>query len=172
MGDADITLRHIARRCPGDLIDAVYQRTVAELRARGSVFWLVFAPLARDATLAAMREVLAEIHARAANYEERVDLITAFLEIASVDPWEHNLRKELTRMLTREMEMEMIRSLPGIEKIAVEAFREELASKSGQAGGCDARGHGGCDARGQAEGASGAARAPLCAAGRAPADGR
>ncbi|WP_234023392.1 hypothetical protein [Sorangium cellulosum] len=107
-------------------IDAVYQRTVAELRARGSVFWLVFAPLARDATLAGMREVLAEIHARAANYAERVDFITAFWEMASVDPWGHNLRKELTKMLTREMEEEMIRSLPGIEKIAVAVFRKEL----------------------------------------------
>jgi hypothetical protein len=28
-------------------IDAVYQRTVAKLRARGSVLWLVFVPLAR-----------------------------------------------------------------------------------------------------------------------------
>src|SRR6185295_7067483 len=46
-------------------IDAVYQRTVGELRARGSVLWLVFAPLARDATAAALREVVTELHAGA-----------------------------------------------------------------------------------------------------------
>ncbi|XXY54620.1 hypothetical protein WME91_26160 [Sorangium sp. So ce269] len=53
-------------------IDAVYQRTVGELRARGSVPWLVFAPLARNATAAALREVVAEIHAGAATAEEQV----------------------------------------------------------------------------------------------------
>ncbi|XYI03581.1 hypothetical protein ACMHYB_28985 [Sorangium sp. So ce1128] len=50
-------------------IDAVYQRTVGELRARGSVLWLVFAPLARNATAAALREVVAEIHAGAKTAE-------------------------------------------------------------------------------------------------------
>ena len=42
-------------------VDAVYQRTMAELRARGSPFWLAFTPLARDATLPAMREVVTAI---------------------------------------------------------------------------------------------------------------
>ena len=37
-------------------IEAVYQRTVAELRARGGLLWLVFTPLATDASVAALRE--------------------------------------------------------------------------------------------------------------------
>jgi hypothetical protein len=80
-------------------IDAVYQRTVAELRARGSVFWLVFAPLARDATVPAMREVVAEICEGAASDEERSDLLTAFEVMATIDPWGHNLGKELTMLV-------------------------------------------------------------------------
>ena len=42
-------------------VEAVYQRTVAELRARGGLLWLVFTPLATDASPAAMREVVDEI---------------------------------------------------------------------------------------------------------------
>ncbi|MGK3993492.1 hypothetical protein [Sorangium sp. So ce1024] len=106
-------------------IDAVYQRTVAELRARGSVFWLVFAPLARDATAAAMRDVVAEIGARAATDEERIDLYTALLVMAAVDPWEHNLRKELAMLFDdREMEKKLLRRIPMIDEMISEAERQ------------------------------------------------
>ena len=85
-------------------IDAVYQRSVAQLRARGSVFWLVFAPLARDATVRRMRRVVREIHDGAANAEERTDLVTALLVMASVNKRRHNLMKELQRMVEDEEE--------------------------------------------------------------------
>ncbi|WP_437681087.1 hypothetical protein [Sorangium sp. So ce131] len=111
-------------------IDAVYQRTVAELRARGSLLWLVFAPLARDATAAKMRDVAAEIRAGAANYEEQVDLFTAFLVMATVDPWRHNLLEEI-RMLTREMETELILRLPGIKEL-VQKVAQERAQQLAQ----------------------------------------
>ncbi|KYF75381.1 hypothetical protein BE18_12595 [Sorangium cellulosum] len=101
-------------------VDAVYQRTVAELRARGSVLWLVFAPLARDATAAALREVVAEIHARAATAEERAELYTALLVMATVDPWGHTLHKELVKMV-EDKEEGLLRRTPIIGEMIVEA---------------------------------------------------
>ncbi|MGK3996602.1 hypothetical protein [Sorangium sp. So ce1024] len=101
-------------------IDAVYQRTVAELRARGSVLWLAFAPLARDATVESMREIIAEIHARAATGEERAELYTVFLVLASVDPWGHNLQKELVTMV-EDMEEGLLRRTPIIGEMIIEA---------------------------------------------------
>jgi hypothetical protein len=80
-------------------IDAVYQRTVEELRARGSVLWLVFAPLARDATAGALRRIVEELRAGVAETEELADLYTALLVMADVDPWGHNLRQEIAAML-------------------------------------------------------------------------
>jgi hypothetical protein len=85
-------------------IDAVYQRTVAELRARGSVFWLVFAPLAHDVVPRALREVVAEIHVRVADEQERTELYDALLLMAGIDPWGHNLQEELVKMVEDEEE--------------------------------------------------------------------
>ncbi|WP_437494219.1 hypothetical protein WME75_22030 [Sorangium sp. So ce1014] len=116
-------------------IDAVYQRTIAELRARGSVFWLVFAPLARDATAAALREVVAEIHARASTDEERVELYAALLVMAAIDPWGHNLRKELVMLFDdRETEKKLLRSMPIIGEMILEAEQQaaQQAAKSAE----------------------------------------
>ncbi|MDC0682605.1 hypothetical protein [Sorangium atrum] len=110
-------------------IDAVYQRTVAELRARGSVLWLAFAPLARDATAKAMREVIAQIHARTVTGEERAELYTAFLVLATVDPWGHNLQKELVTMV-EDMEEGLLRRTPIIGEMIIEA--EQKAEQRGQ----------------------------------------
>ncbi|WP_044989699.1 hypothetical protein [Sorangium cellulosum] len=101
-------------------VDAVYQRTIAELRARGSVLWLVFAPLARDATAAALREVVAEIHARAGMAEERAELYTALLVMATVDPWGHTLHKELVKMV-EDKEEGLLRRTPIIGEMITEA---------------------------------------------------
>ncbi|WP_437975645.1 hypothetical protein WMF11_48660 [Sorangium sp. So ce295] len=103
-------------------VDAVYQRTVAELRARGSVLWLVFAPLARDATAAALREVVAEIHAGAKAAAERAELYTALLVTAAIDPWGHNLRKELIDMV-EDKEEGLLRRTPIIGEMIIEAER-------------------------------------------------
>ncbi|AUX41255.1 hypothetical protein SOCE26_026650 [Sorangium cellulosum] len=101
-------------------IDAVYQRTVGELRARGSVLWLVFAPLARDASVAAMREVIADIAAGASTHEERAELFTAFLIMATIDPWGHNLQKELVTMV-EDKEEGLLRRTPIIGEMIIEA---------------------------------------------------
>ncbi|WP_437923360.1 hypothetical protein WMF37_30550 [Sorangium sp. So ce291] len=101
-------------------IDAVYQRTVAELRARGSVLWLVFVPLARNATVAALRDVVAEIDAAAATTEERAELYTALLVMAAIDPWGHNLVKELIIMV-EDKEEGLLRRTPIIGEMIIEA---------------------------------------------------
>ncbi|WP_437331738.1 hypothetical protein [Sorangium sp. So ce394] len=103
-------------------IDAVYQRTVSELRARGSVLWLVFAPLARNATAAALREVVAEIHAGAKGAEERAELYTALLVMATINPWGHTLLKELIAMV-EDKEEGLLRRTPIIGEMIIEAER-------------------------------------------------
>ncbi|WP_437566924.1 hypothetical protein [Sorangium sp. So ce542] len=110
-------------------IDAVYQRTVSELRARGSVLWLVFAPLARNATAAALREVVAEIHAGAKGAEERAELYTALLVMATIDPWGHNLLKELIIMV-EDKEEGLLRRTPIIGEMIIEA--EQRGEERGQ----------------------------------------
>lgn len=80
-------------------IDAVYQRTIEELRSRGSVLWLVFTPLARDATLEAVRRVVEDLRARVPDVEELADLYAALLVMADVDPWGYHLREEIAAML-------------------------------------------------------------------------
>jgi hypothetical protein len=80
-------------------IDAIYQRTVAELRARGSPFWLAFTPLSPDATVKDMRGVVATIRAEVPVADERCDLFAALLVLADVDPWGHTLRKEIEAMI-------------------------------------------------------------------------
>ena len=101
-------------------IDAVYQHTVAELWARGSLLWLVFVPLAQDATIAALREVIAAIHAGAVTDEERAELYTALLVMAAIDPWGHNLRKELM-MMVEDKEEGLLRRTPIIGEMIIEA---------------------------------------------------
>jgi hypothetical protein len=103
-------------------IDAVYQHTIGELRARGSVLWLVFAPLTRNATAAALREVVAEIHAGAATAAERAELYTALLVMAAIDPWGHNLMKELVDMV-EDKEEGLLRRTPIIGELILEAER-------------------------------------------------
>jgi hypothetical protein len=100
-------------------IDAVYQRTVAELMARGSVLWLVFVPLARDATAAAVRAVVDELRARVSDPGERADLYTALLVMADIDPWGYTLREETAAMLQEEG-MELIK----VSKTLRETFQK------------------------------------------------
>jgi hypothetical protein len=83
-------------------IDAVYQRTVAQLVARGSPFWLAFTPLARDATPEAMRRVVAMLRAQVPDADARCDLLAALLVLADVDPWGHTLRPEIQAMIDQE----------------------------------------------------------------------
>jgi hypothetical protein len=93
------------------------------------VLWLVFAPLARDATQDALREVVAEIHVQAADEQERAELCAAFLVMATIDPWEHNLREEAVRMV-EDKEEGLRRRVPLIGDWILEA--EEKGLKAGR----------------------------------------
>lgn len=104
-------------------VEAVYQRTVAELRARGGLLWQVFAPLARDATVPAMRAVLDEIRARTAPDEVRAALYTALLVMAEIDPWGHNLRKEIAAMMQAD-DLEIYKLSPTLRAAFEEGERE------------------------------------------------
>ena len=89
-------------------IEAVYQRRIEELMARQSPLWLVFTPLARDATVTAMIRVLDALRAQVPVAEERGDLLTALLVMADLDPWGHNLREEIVAMMQRNEEDRII----------------------------------------------------------------
>jgi hypothetical protein len=80
-------------------IEAVYQRTVAELLAREGALWLVFASLAVDASVDRMHEVIDAIREREPDDVERAELYAALLQLAELDPWGHNLRKEIAMMV-------------------------------------------------------------------------
>jgi hypothetical protein len=83
-------------------VDAIYQRTVAELVARGSPLWLAFTPLARDATPEAMRWVVTTLRAQVPDDDDRWDLLGTLLVLADVDPWGHTLRQEIEAMIQYE----------------------------------------------------------------------
>jgi hypothetical protein len=100
-------------------VEAVYQRTVAELRARGGLLWLVFTPLATDASAAAMREVLAELRERVPQLDDRGDLFTALLVMAALDPWGHNLQEELKAMMQAD-DYEVFKLSPTLREVIEE----------------------------------------------------
>jgi hypothetical protein len=86
-------------------IDAVYQRTVAELSARGSPFWLVFAPLAVDADARAMERVVATLQD---GQDERrfAELAVALTVMADADKRRRGLRNAIIPLLKKEIVME------------------------------------------------------------------
>jgi hypothetical protein len=106
-------------------VEAVYQRTVAELCARGGLLWRVFTPLAADASAGAMREVIDDIRGRTAPDEVRAALYTALMVMAEIDPWGHNLKKEITAMMQAD-DLEIYKLSPTLRA----AFEEgELKAK-------------------------------------------
>ena len=84
------------------VIDAVYQRTVAELGARGPL-WLMFAPLAHDATPDAMPRVLEDLRAQVPSPRHFRELAIASLVLADADGRERGLRTFLEACLPREV---------------------------------------------------------------------
>ncbi|MCC6559319.1 MAG: hypothetical protein IT372_40875, partial [Polyangiaceae bacterium] len=63
--------------------------------------------------------------------EERSELYTAFLVMASIDPWGHNLRKELTRMVEGK-ELSLLRRTPIIGEMIIEAEQKTIAALLGR----------------------------------------
>lgn len=82
----------------------------------------MYTALARDASAAAMREVVADIRARAASDEEREELFAALIVLATLDPWGHNLRQEIVMTLEEEAH-ERLKQTPILGDMIVEAER-------------------------------------------------
>jgi hypothetical protein len=86
-------------------IDAVYQRTVAELEARESPLWMVFAPLAIDASPERMEQVLARLRAESTP-RDFGELAAALTVVAAKDKRQRGLRSAILALLTEEEVMQ------------------------------------------------------------------
>ena len=86
-------------------IDAVYQRTVAELAARGSTLWMIFAPLAIDADPDRMKVVLQDLRAQTSP-REFGELAAALTVVAGKDKRRKGLREAILGLLSEEDVME------------------------------------------------------------------
>jgi len=84
-------------------IEPVYQRTVAELTARGR-FWLIFAPLAVDADEPRIRRVLEDLRAQVSP-EAFEELGVAMAVLADADQRGRDLRSVVRTLLPRELVM-------------------------------------------------------------------
>ncbi|MDI1430717.1 hypothetical protein [Polyangium sorediatum] len=85
-------------------IEPVYQRTVAELAARGP-FWLIFAPLALDADEPCIRRVMEDLRAQVSP-EAFEELGVAMAVLAEADQRGRDLRSVVRTMLPRELVMQ------------------------------------------------------------------
>ncbi|MBK8257170.1 MAG: hypothetical protein IPK82_31420 [Polyangiaceae bacterium] len=86
-------------------IDAVYQKTVAELCGRSSAFWLIFTPLAVDADAVNMKVAVDELRARARGAELE-ELLVAMVVMADIDKRSRNLREVILPLLSEETVMQ------------------------------------------------------------------
>ena len=86
-------------------IDAVYQRTVAELEARGSPLWMIFAPLAVDADRERMEQVLAKLRAESSKLDFG-ELAAALTVVAAKDKRRRGLRECILELVKAEDVME------------------------------------------------------------------
>jgi predicted transposase YdaD len=123
-------------------IDPVYQRTVAELEARGPM-WAIFAPLAVDADPDGMKRVLARLRTEMPK-REMEELAAALAVMADVDKRRRGLRRVIVPLLSEEIVMqnwiykqgEQKGIEKGIEKGRVEGRAEllldQLAAKFGR----------------------------------------
>ncbi|HSO00695.1 MAG TPA: hypothetical protein VLS89_20525 [Candidatus Nanopelagicales bacterium] len=96
-------------------IEPVYQRTVADLAARGSRLWMIFAPLAVDATPARMGEVVEKLR-RESTPREFEELSVALTVMADADKRRRGLREKIVSLLPEEIIMESWVYKQGIEK--------------------------------------------------------
>jgi hypothetical protein len=84
---------------------AVYQKTVAELEALGSPFWLIFAPLATDADADKLAQVIELLRGSTAPAEFE-ELGVAMAVLADADRRGRGLREVVQSLLPRELVME------------------------------------------------------------------
>ncbi len=85
-------------------IDAVYQRTVNEIEARGSPLWLIFAPLCVDADPSKMKHVVEKLE-REVPPDKFQELVGAMLVMADLDRRRRGLRDAILPLLNKEIVM-------------------------------------------------------------------
>ncbi|HSO00030.1 MAG TPA: hypothetical protein VLS89_17170 [Candidatus Nanopelagicales bacterium] len=113
-------------------IEAVYQRSVEELRARPGSFWLVFTCLAVNANVENMLDVIQEIRRREPDPTDRAELYLTFLHLAALDPWGHNLAMPIQTMLQQLDLAEALKTRPFSEVFAsLTEDARELGLKEG-----------------------------------------
>jgi hypothetical protein len=95
-------------------IDAVYQRTVAELEARGPL-WTLFAPLAVDADPARMNAVLDRLRAAHAP-RAFAEMAAALVGVAMKDQRQRGLSESILKALSEEEAMQNPLYLMGEQK--------------------------------------------------------
>lgn len=96
-------------------IEPVYQRTVEELAAKGSRLWLIFSPLAVDATPARMVEVVKKLR-QESTPREFEELSVALTVMADADKRRRGLREEIASLLPEEIIMQSWVYRQGLEK--------------------------------------------------------
>ena len=91
---------------------------------------------AYEIVIAAMLEVLAEIRERVLVPEGRADLYTALMAMAAIDPWGHNLQKEISAMLQVD-DLEILKLSPTLRGAFEDGERNVLralfAAQAGRA---------------------------------------
>ncbi len=85
-------------------IEPVYQRTVAELEARGSLLWLIFAPLAVDADEDKLRRVVETLRTRTPE-RDFAELGAAMAVLAFADRRKRGLGDVVEKLLPKELTM-------------------------------------------------------------------
>jgi hypothetical protein len=107
-------------------IEPVYQYTVAELLARDSPLWLIFAPLAIDADERSLPRVIEVLRARTSR-RQMEELGVAMAVLADADRRKRGLRDVITSLLPEEAVMESWVYKQGKEKGLEEGRLERLA---------------------------------------------
>jgi hypothetical protein len=105
-------------------IDAVYQRTVAEITARGPL-WSIFAPLAIDADPVQMKRVLSELKATT-EPRDFTELSAAMTVMADADKRRRGLSKVIIPLLDEEVVMQSSVFKMGVEKGIEEGLEKGL----------------------------------------------
>lgn len=86
-------------------IDAVYQRSVAELEARGSPLWMIFAPLAIDATPQHMERIVEALR-KQSSPRAFDELAVALMVLSDADKRRRpGLRQAIVANLPKELVM-------------------------------------------------------------------
>jgi hypothetical protein len=96
-------------------IEPVYQQTLAHLEAKGSRLWLIFAPLAADATPESIAAVVQRLR-REVPAQEFEELSVAMSVLADTDKRRRGLREVIVSLLPEEIVMESWVYQQGLDK--------------------------------------------------------